>query len=150
MRKGEEKRKCERGFTFLEVLIVLAISVLLAILTFPIGLRFFQSQLLDEAVSGIENALRRAGAQSFSQKNDSAFGVKFLSGSYTLFQGNSYATRVVNEDENFILAQNISVGGPNEIVFTKLSATTTSAVFTVTLGQDLETLSVSAMGIVSR
>lgn len=134
----------------MEVLIVIAMSILLAGLTLPVGFRFFQSQMLDEAVLGVETALDRAGALAMQGKNDSAFGVKFLSGGYTVFQGVSYASRAVGEDENFVFASNIIVAGANEIVFSKLAATTTPANITFTIGQDTETVSVGAFGDISR
>jgi type II secretory pathway pseudopilin PulG len=144
------KRESGNGFTLMEVLIVVAMSILLAGLTLPIGFRFFQSQMLDEAALGVESALDRAGAMAGQGKHDSAFGVKFLSGGYTVFQGVSYALRASGEDENFTLASNIAVLGADEIVFSKIGATTTPASVMLTLGQDTETVSVGAFGYVSR
>lgn len=144
------QRKSGSGFTLMEVLIVIAMSILLAGLTLPIGFRFFQSQMLDEAALGVGSALDRAGTMAGQGKNDSAFGVKFLPGGYTVFQGGSYASRTVGEDENFVLASNIAVAGADEIVFSKIGATTTPASVTLTLGQDTETVSVGAFGYVSR
>lgn len=110
-----------RGFTLLEFLLVIGGVIIIALLTVPLGVKFYTTQVFDEAASDIFGALRRAQSQSMFQKNDSVFGVKFFSDSYVIFQGNSYASRTPGEDENFSLPAGITTSGIDEIVFAKLT-----------------------------
>lgn len=140
-----------RGFTMLELLLVIAAAILIATFTIPVGIRFFQTQSLDEAASGILETLRRAQNQAAFQKNDSAFGVKFLSGSYVLFQGGSYAGRTQSEDENFTLSGSITTSGIDEVVFAKLTGIpNTTGALTITSGDDTQTLNINAQGKIEK
>lgn len=108
------------GFTMFEVLLVIAAVVIITAFTIPTGINFMNSQTLDETRVEIIAGLRRAQSQSVFQKNDSDFGVKFLSDSYVLFQGSSYSGRTQSEDEVFDLTPGIAVSGVDEVVFSKL------------------------------
>jgi type II secretory pathway pseudopilin PulG len=140
-----------KGFTILELLLVIGAAIVIAALTVPVGVRFFQTQTLDEATSGIMETMRRAHNQAVFQKNDSAFGVKFLSGSYVLFQGNSYDTRTQSEDESFEVSSGIATSGIDEVVFAKLTGIpNTTGTLTVTSGSDSQTININAHGKVER
>lgn len=136
----------ERGFTLVELLVVISVTVIIAALTIPVGINFYKTQLLDETTSDILSTLRRARSQSIFQKNDSSFGVKFLSGSYVLFQGVTYAARVQDEDESFSLSIGISISGIDEVVFSKLSGTTTAGTLTITSDNDNQNISINVQG----
>lgn len=146
----EQEFTLRAGFTLIELLITIAIASTIATMTLPVGIRFYQIQTLDEAVIDIVSALRRAYAHAVFQKNDSAFGVKFLSGSYTLFQGSSYAMRIVDEDENVNLSIGLTTSGIDEIVFSKLAGTTSDAVLTVSLGNNNKSIEINAKGKAER
>ena len=140
-----------RGFTLLELLLVIGAATLIAVFTIPVGIRFFQTQILDEATSGMLTNLRRAHSKAIFQKNDSAFGVKFLSGSYVLFQGGSYVLRTQSEDESFTLGGGISTSGIDEVIFAKLTGIpNTTGTLTITSGSDSQSLNINAQGKVER
>ena len=139
-----------RGFTLIELLIVIGISTVLAGFVVPTGITFYQTQILDDASSSILGTLRSARSEAVFQKNDRPFGVKFLSGSYVLFQGPSYAARVASEDESFELPLGVSATGIDEILFTKLTGTTTSAALTVKLGGAKRIISINSQGNVEK
>lgn len=139
------------GFTLLELLLVIGVAIFIAAFTIPIGFRFFQTQTLDETTDNILGTLRRAQNQAIFQKNDSAFGVKFLPGSYVLFQGNSYAERNQSEDESFTLAGGITISGINEVVFAKLTGRpNTSGTLTIMFSDDSRRLNINAQGKVEK
>lgn len=140
-----------KGFTFLELAIVIGGAMVIAALTLPVGIRFFQTQTLDEAASDILATLRRAQSQALFQKNDDAFGVKFLSGSYVLFQGGSYEARIQSEDENFDLSGFTTTAGIDEIVFAKLTGIPNgTGTLTVTSGNDNQRIIINAQGNIER
>ncbi len=135
----------------LELLLVIGVAIFIAAFTLPAGVRFFQTQTLDETTSNILGTLRRARNQAVFQKNDSAFGVKFLSGSYILFQGNSYAERIQSEDESFTLSSGIAISGIDELIFTKLiGIPNTTGDLTITSGGDSQTLNINVQGKVEK
>jgi type II secretory pathway pseudopilin PulG len=145
------RMKAQNGFTLVEILLVAAAAILIAALTMPIGIRFFQTQTLDETSRGIKETLRRAQNQAVFAKNDSAFGVEFLSGSYVLFEGDTYASRVQSEDESFDIGAGITTSGITEIVFTKRAGTTTAGTLTVSFDEDTKSsISVNEAGKVER
>ncbi|MBI4458202.1 prepilin-type N-terminal cleavage/methylation domain-containing protein [Candidatus Uhrbacteria bacterium] len=140
-----------RGFTMLEMMLVVAVSVIIAALTVPVGVRFLQIQNLDEAAADAMAALRRARSQAVSQRHDSAFGVKFLSGSYVLFQGASYAARVQSEDESFTMYGGAAVSGLDEVAFAKLTGLPSAVgLLTVSSGGDSRGIVINAQGNIER
>ena len=143
--------KSGAGFTILELLLVMAAAILIAAFTIPVGIRFFQTQSLDETTMSIFSTLRRAENQAIFQKNDSAFGVKFLSVSYVLFQGSSYSGRTQSEDESFILSGGITTSGIDEVVFAKLTGIPNiTGTLTITSGSDSQTININAQGKIEK
>ncbi len=144
-----------RGFSLLELLLVIALLIFLVGLTLPISLYFFQTILLDKATITVIDTLRRAQLQAMLQKNDSSFGVKIFPGAYyyVLFQGDSYDSRVQNEDEYFFVWGDIEVvsGRVDELVFSKFTGTPsiTGTVY-VTLGNNIEGININSEGKIER
>ena len=135
----------------IELLLVIGMALLVSALTIPVGVRFLQTQSLNEARSDILTALRRARTQAVFQKNDSAFGVEFLPSSFVVFQGSSYALRTQSEDEIFSLTSGTTVSGIGEIVFTKRTGLP-SVIGTITIssGSDSYIISVNSQGNIER
>ncbi|MBU2109483.1 prepilin-type N-terminal cleavage/methylation domain-containing protein [Patescibacteria group bacterium] len=134
------------GFTLIELLIVIALGIIIVAITVPIGLNFYNNQILDEASKDILSTLRKAQSYSMFQKNNSAFGIKFLSDSYVLFQGVSYGARTQSQDEIFNLASGISTSGVNEIVFSRIAGTTTASTLTIRSGNNNQVISINTYG----
>jgi len=146
-----QDRAKSAGFTIFELLVVIGASILIAGLTVPVGVRFYQTQILDDTTSVIMTTLRRAQSQAEFQKNDSSFGVKFLTGSYVLFQGDSYAGRTISEDEIFSLSGNVNTSGVDEVVYAKLTGIPSLAgTLTVALDNDSQTININLQGKVDR
>lgn len=109
-----------RGFTFVELLLVITIIALLLALTVPLGISFYKRQQLDVATEGVIQALRRAQLKAVSQA-DYNFGVYVGSGQtgqYVLFRGDSYGTH--DDKEIFDISESISFSGLSEVVFSRL------------------------------
>jgi len=110
----------KNGFTLLEILLVILIAVFLATLIFPLGINFYKSQQLQSHSQQILQNLRRAQLKAMAVELDSSFGVYITNGNYTLFKGNSYATRDTQYDEVFDLPAIITISDPpKEVVFSK-------------------------------
>ena len=125
----------KRGFSLLELLLVIAIAVIIFTFSSPFILNFYRTNVVNEAQSNIIDALQRARHYAVLQKNDNSFGVSFtgLADNYVLFQGATYGADVT-ENEIFPYDGVIVTSEPaiDEVVFSKLtglpSATGTIAV----------------------
>lgn len=110
-----------RSFTLIEVLLSVALISMVATLTLPVGIDFYRSQQLDNAVNGLIQTLREAQFKAMAQA-DSNFGV-YLGvgqiGQYSLFEGDSYQTKV--DEEIFEISDLISFNGTTQVVFSKLT-----------------------------
>jgi len=92
-----------RGYTFLELIIVVAILGILVLIAGPIFNTLQNSSQTVRATSEIVSTLRQARENSRARVSDVAYGVFFNinptgDDSYTLYEGNSYATRNSNQD----------------------------------------------------
>jgi len=138
-----------KGFTLIEIILVISITVIIAAVSIPVIVRFVGVQHLDDTRSTIVASLRQAHNQAVFQKNDSAFGVRFLSGSFVIFQGSSYASRTTSEDIVVTIPSSITVSGISEVVFTKRTGvpSTTGTIF-IHLGSSSLSLSINQSGLI--
>lgn len=112
----------KKGFTLIEVLLVIALGTVLTALALPVGFRFYQFQVADEAATGVLSALRNAESHARLGREGSSFGIKFLPASYVVFQGDTYATRLVARDELFSLPTDTDIiSTADEIVFARVT-----------------------------
>jgi Tfp pilus assembly protein FimT len=140
-----------KGFTLIELSLVIGAAIIIAVFTLPLGIKFFQTQALDETAGDIQGILRRAQNQAVFQKSDSSFGVKFLSDSYILFQGSSYNSRTQGADEEFILSSTIETSGIDEVVFEKMTGIPNSTgTIKVTSGSRNQIISINIQGKIER
>jgi prepilin-type N-terminal cleavage/methylation domain-containing protein len=113
-----------RGFTLLEILIVVGISLILFYLIIPVGLDFYKSQQIDNETRIMVQTLKRAQSKAMAAESDSKFGVYINNDNYILFRGDSYASRNSQYDEVFDLSGSITIeDSPKEIVFSKVEGT---------------------------
>ncbi|MFC1701097.1 Tfp pilus assembly protein FimT/FimU [Patescibacteria group bacterium] len=113
-----------KGFTFIELLIVIAIMLVIAVAASPIYGNLMASSQLNENTSQIIQIVRTAREQSSAWLNDSAHGVYFniTEKKYILYQGDSYASRNTNYDRETSLDSSLSLSttlSNNEINFSK-------------------------------
>jgi Tfp pilus assembly protein FimT len=71
-------------------MIVIGILVILTTLTLPYGVNFYNTRALDEETANVASILERARAHAIAGKEDSDWGVQFVSTSqYTIFKGST-------------------------------------------------------------
>ncbi|MEI6378176.1 MAG: hypothetical protein WCO55_00815 [Candidatus Falkowbacteria bacterium] len=116
-----------RGFTFFEILLVFAITAVMAILTIPGAVNYFSRQSLDETTSQLSVDLRRVRDQAMAGKNDASWGIRQFGNYYVLFEGSTFATRDTTEDLTVNLDNGVTLSGPSELVFYKLTGTSTAS-----------------------
>lgn len=137
------------GFTLVELLLVVSLMLIMSAFVFPLGFSFYQTQKLDETGSGIISALRRAQMFAVLGTHDDAFGVTFTEDAYVVFEGPSYLTRTVSQDEVFPLSTLVEIVGLQEVVFAPLSGEPdSSGSITVSSGLHTHTIQIHSNGMV--
>lgn len=141
--------KINRGFTLIEVLIVMAILSILTTLGYFVAIDFYKSYAFNSERDIIVSILQKARSQSLSNINQSAHGVYFdnLNSRYVIFQGVTYAARNAALDENLAYAPGINHSGLVEISFFQLSGdSSASGSMNLSDGKRNTTISVNSEG----
>lgn len=148
-----------KGFTLIEVLVVLGIFVILAAVAMPVYGNWQGAVQMDTSLEEIRSALRRAQAKSLSGENDAAHGVYFSvdpegHGSFIIYQGDAYAARSEEYDAAAVWPDSLALSldiGADEINFSQ-SEGLPSAVGSISLvGSDtgeIGSLTINNWGII--
>jgi prepilin-type N-terminal cleavage/methylation domain-containing protein len=111
------------GFSLIELLIVVSISLLLAVAAIPIYSNLYGGTQLGETEMQVIQNLRLAREDAVSGLNNAAAGVMFLGTSYVIYQGSSYATRNSAYDRTYTLDNALTITTTltnNEVNFSKI------------------------------
>ena len=137
-----------KGFTAIEILLVIAIAVVLFALVFPLGINFYRDWQLQNNTQQILQALRKAQSRAMASELDSSFGVYIQESSYVLFKGDSFENRDNQFDEIFNLPLLIVVDSlPKEVVFSKIDGKPQSArEIIINSDGDSETIKINEAG----
>lgn len=111
--KRAEKRHEQSGFTFIELLMVIGITIIIAGLSIPIYGNLQISSQLNENMSQAVQIVRTARERSVARVNNAAHGVYFDINAgddkIILYQGASYAARDTSYDRPFTLESPLSL-----------------------------------------
>ena len=114
-----------RGFTIVEILVVLVIMGIIVTIVQSSFSRLNSSQALNTEADGVLSMVERARARSVSSENASEYGIRFASTSVTLFAGKIYGASSTNEIKNLnsnVRISNINLtGGVSDVYFNRLS-----------------------------
>jgi len=104
----------KKGFTVLELLIVIAIGIAMASMAIPIYGGLQTRAQSEESAAQMVQVLRTAKVRAEGGFNDVSHGVYFdinaaSDDRYILYQGGSYATRVSSYDQTFVLMPVLSI-----------------------------------------
>lgn len=139
-----------RGFTILELLLVMASIAIIAGFSIPLWRNQLIKNDLDVAVMTISQTLKRAQILAQAVDGDIGWGVKVQSGNITLFKGNTYAARDTNFDETFTLQSAIVPSGLSEVDYTKFTGLPgTTGTIILTTEQDNKSITINAKGMIS-
>lgn len=143
----------KKGFSMLELLIVIAMAAVVFAFSAPFALNLYRGQLVAETQSNIVSALLNARHNATLQKNDSAWGVSvsLTPNSYVLFQGASTSTRDEAKDEVYPVVSEISFSGLTDVVFSKLTGVpSATGTLNITYGSISKGILVDDSGTVSQ
>lgn len=145
------------GLTFIELIIVIAIS--LVILTIILGSfsRFNRSVTFDRDAEKILSMLHKARSDTLASKNDVRYGVHFEGTKIVIFSGSVYNPNSPQNEifylKSFESISNISVGGGSDVLFDRITGATSNfgSVTLSVLGGSLppKIISISANGLSS-
>lgn len=130
-----------KGFTLVEVVIVLGIFGLILAIGLPVGIDAYRNYLLTSENRNLMSVLRRAEEFAFSNKNESDYGVYLEGNNFVLFKGSSFAGRDENYDEEYPREPSVLIGGFTEIVFSRNSGNP-NATATIVLSNNLASQSI--------
>jgi prepilin-type N-terminal cleavage/methylation domain-containing protein len=144
------KAKANKGFTLIEIMLVVALMVAIGGISVPVYQTFQVKNNVDVAAYTIARTLQRAQVLSQAGTNDSTWGVHIASGSATLFSGADFASRDVTLDELSDISTNIVPTGISDIVYSKLlgEPQTTGNVILTTSNNDTRTIAINAKGMI--
>ncbi len=131
------------GFTLIEMLIAVFILMIIASLGLFIGFDQYRSYSLSAERDTVVGLLQKARNQSMNNINEAAHGVEILSGSYVVFQGNSYATRTAAYDQILPKSLAVTTSGTSEFVFKQLRGDMSVGIGSMTISNGVKTLTVS-------
>jgi GxxExxY protein len=138
-----------RGFTIIELLIVIAIVAIIGGTTIPLGANFLVRSHVENKTNELVSSLRTAQLNTISGKEDSQWGVNITSTQIILFAGASYAARDSTFDQIFSIPGSVTIT-TDEIIFSKLTGDPdATASLTVSAGgAGNSTVSVNEVGTV--
>jgi prepilin-type N-terminal cleavage/methylation domain-containing protein len=144
-----------RGFTFVEILVVLAVLLIIATFSIIAFRSLYEGSGERTAVVEITDALREARNNSISSKNDTVYGVRIASTSVTRFVGNTYsagnASNTLYMFEAGAMATGTLVNAGTDIVFARLTGMPNVTGTVLVVGNDgtsTTTISIEATGLI--
>ncbi len=116
-----KKYASNKGFTLLELLIVIGLTVSIVAVSVPMYENLHTSTKLDEGLAQIMSEIRLAREKSMAGINNEGHGVYFDPGNNKLvqFEGASYAARNTDNDRELIVDSNIIMS--TTIVFNEIN-----------------------------
>ena len=109
--------KPQKGFTLLEIIIVIGLFALLVGISIPFGLDVYRSYVLISETRNMVSFLRRAETLSFTNTRNDSYGIMIMNDRFVVFRGASFATRDAAFDEEYLRSPLVTVSGIAHIVF---------------------------------
>lgn len=109
-----------KGFTLVELLLVIAIVAFVGATSIPVGSAFLVRNQLKNKTNEIVSSMRTAQLESISGKEDSQWGVSIDASEIILFKGSSYIARDSDFDQIFSIRIYRTAGGHNITVAVSL------------------------------
>lgn len=134
------------GFTVVELLLVFALTIVLAAISIPVYQNFQVRNDLDVVTTTVAQSMRRAQLLAQAGEGDSSWGLSVDDADNNLivvFKGDSYRERDQDFDETFDLPRSITASGVTEVVFSKMAGEPSAVGVTTLTSSTSETREVS-------
>ncbi|MFA5051936.1 MAG: prepilin-type N-terminal cleavage/methylation domain-containing protein [Patescibacteria group bacterium] len=140
------------GFSFIEVMMVMAVLVLLAGLAIPFYQSFQVSSGLDNTTREVASALRRTQGLAMGSQQWSAWGVHIGTHQYVIFPGTVYNPSEP-KNEIFTIPQSITLSSSAgaDIVFSRIKGETANAgtLTLQTVNNEAASITINQRGIIN-
>jgi len=133
-----------KGFTFFELILIVALMGILGALSSPFLSRFVAQNYLEDTTNKFVRTLRKAQNYSLSGKQGSTWGVHYADRELILFKGSFYGEDH-SFDETFDIPSTISVSNWSDIAFSKIRGQP-STDLTVTVSSNIKSEIVTING----
>ncbi len=115
-----------RGFTLIEIVIVVAIMAIIVSISFRTLVSFNNAQALDKDTKGILSLLDEARSNTLQSQDASQYGVHFEAETVVEFKGATYSPSALTNKSAILSGQTLVSqiafqGGGSDIVFTRLT-----------------------------
>jgi prepilin-type N-terminal cleavage/methylation domain-containing protein len=141
----------EKGFTLIEVMLVVGLTLAVGFLATSFSGRFMAQSAVSDASGQFRSALSKAHAYSISGKLDSSWGVHYANSTIILFAGDSFGGRDIAHDEITQINTHINVSGFEEVTFVRPDGRPVQPVSDLKLSWDNlqeESLSINSEGVI--
>ncbi len=143
-----------KGFSLLEILIVITILIAISGLAVPIYRNFYGVQQLDGAVDELTANLYLIQGRALNGFSDSSWGIHWAGTEYTIFQGSDYDTRSdFSFDQTVPIPDSLSLTATADVIFNQLTGQSDSAV-TITISNsrvnETKTITINQEGLISK
>src|SRR3972149_8599529 len=137
-----------KGFTLIELILVVAIVSFIAVLSSPFYARFLVQNAVDNTTDQLTGSLRKGQVYSMMGKQGSPWSVNFSSNTITLYKGISFASRDTSFDEKFSVNSNVSLSGITDVAFARFtgSPTPSTSSITVSSGNNSKNITINSQG----
>lgn len=141
-----------RGFTLIELILVIAVLSIVAMLSSPFYSRFLLQNAVGNTEDQLIGSLRKAQTYAMSGRQSDSWSVNYSSNTITLYKGTSFSGRNSAFDERFSVNPTVSVTGFSDMSFAHATGmpTPTSASVTVSSGNNIKTFTVTSQGVINR
>lgn len=142
--------RLKKGFTLMELLLVIALIGIVSGLTIPILISYQKKAILASDTFSVAESIRRAQTLARSSAEDDAWSARIDGASMVIYKGTNYGTRDNSFDEPTSISVSLSTSGVTEFNFEKLSGITAD-VGTLIIANDDEQkgVSVNEKGLVT-
>jgi len=139
-----------KGFSLIEVLIVIAVLAVIATVVLPQFSKVRENQVLKSGVEDILSSLDKARANTLSSLHSSSYGVHFEAGQIVIFKGTSYSSGDSNNETVSIVSPASITSGNFDVYFNRLTgAPSNTGAITITTPNYSKTITISATGVAS-
>ena len=138
------------GFTFLEVTLLIAIILVIGVTSTWFTMQFLFQQQTVIAAQLMRAQLSQVSLYAESGKAFSDWGVSIKNDSIIIFAGPSYEERNAIFDQSVILPRGVTITGPSEIVFTRLSGETSQSNITISGNSEEIRYAINRFGILTK
>jgi len=140
-----------KGFTLIELILVISLMLLLGTLSTAFAARFFTQNSVANTTDQLIGEFRQAQTNAMMGRKNGNWGVNYSSNKITLYLGTSFAARTAAFDTTFSVPTSVTISGFSDLDFFRMTGTS-SATPTITISGsgETKTITVNSQGVATR